>query len=493
MSEGKENAAQQNTAQITGRAVITGELVLESPLLIGSGEGGDDRGGDQDIHVLKDRDGRAFIPGTSLCGVLRDFLRAHETDAAQNMKQGETRVVRQLFGLLSEGQSMISIDDVPLHGSGHGAQTGAAMPGIVVRDGVGIDGVTGVGVDGAKYDYEAVERGARGPLRILVTRRLCHEKDWPEIYNNLLLLLEKMQQGISLGAITAKGFGKVKAENVAAGFYDFHQKEDILSWLRQSDPKPEQASDRMARNSGKRLEVLDDCIVEAAFAFRTSVIIRDYNRKERNSTGKKDFNAVSLKSGNRYVLPGTTLKGVLRHHAEYLLQRMGLDDGFLENLMGYSKDKAKKKSRFMVDESLLDDDDTNPKNGSVHAAGQTRIRIDRLTGGVMDTALMDSKPLWQKGNGAAFRLRFIIRKAEARDVGLALFLLRDLWQGRVAIGGEKSVGRGTLQGLEGVVHYRGQTYHLGENGKVADEKLRKDLEGYAAALRNGAKKEATAK
>ncbi len=488
MGEGKDN-----TAQITGRAIITGELVLESPLLIGSGDGEGDRGGDEDIHVLKDQEGRAFIPGTSLCGVLREFLRAYERSGTQNAQQGEARVVQSLFGLLDKGQSMISIDDIPLYAAGKDAQGDNPKPRIVVRDGVGIDGVTGVGVDGAKYDYEAVERGAHGKFRILVTRRLCHEKDWPEIYSDLLLLIEKLKQGIPLGAITAKGFGRTKAKNVAAGFYDFHNQEDVLAWLRQADPQPEQASDRMTRPSGKGLDVPNDCVVEANFALRTSVIIRDYNRKKINPVSEKRFNAVSLKSGDRYVLPGTSLKGVLRHHAEYILQRMGLDDGFLKDLMGYSKDKDKKKSRFMVDESLFNDDDTDPQNGSVHAAGQTRIRIDRLTGGVMDTALMDSEPLWKKGNGVAVRLRFTIKDAEARDVGLALFLLRDLWQGRVALGGEKSIGRGTLQGLEGAVHYHGQTYRLDKNGNVADEKQREELNGYASALRNGAKKEAAAK
>ena len=66
-----------NTAQVTGRVLIFGDLVLDAPLLIGAGDGGDDRNADEDIRVLKGKEG-PFIPGTSLCGVLREFLRTHE-------------------------------------------------------------------------------------------------------------------------------------------------------------------------------------------------------------------------------------------------------------------------------------------------------------------------------------------------------------------------------------------------------------------------------
>ena len=449
-----------NTAQITGRAIITGEIVLDAPLLIGAGDGG--RTAEQDILVLKDKHEMPFIPGTSLCGVLREFLAKHEGEKAAN----------RLFGDLNGEQSMIVIDDISLPGGK-----------IIVRDGVCIDGVTGIGVDRAKYDYEAVDRGTHGKFRLLITRRQCHEEDWNQIYEDILLLRKKMETGLSLGAITAKGFGRAHARNVESGFYDFHKKEDVLSWLRQKSPQPGKASDPMSGSTAKSVEISRDLIVEADFLLRTSVIVRDYDRQKKVPDVKdKNFNAVSLMSGDRYLLPGTSLKGVLSHHAEHILKKLGLDDSFLRDLMGYAEKEAKKKSRFLVDESLL--------SSNVTPAAQTRIRVDRFTGGVMDTALMVSEPLWQKENSApAFRLRFIIKEAKPEEIGLALFLLRDLWQGRVAVGGEKSVGRGTLQGLGAVIRYDGSTYRLGENGKITEGEPEK-LNDYAEALLGGMKKEA---
>ena len=59
-------------ASVTGKIIITGMLMLDSPLLIGQG-GHTAEASQADIQVLRDGEGRPFIPGTSLAGVLRDF------------------------------------------------------------------------------------------------------------------------------------------------------------------------------------------------------------------------------------------------------------------------------------------------------------------------------------------------------------------------------------------------------------------------------------
>lgn len=474
-------------AAVTGKVLITGALVLESPLLIGSGAEEGEPENDKDIHVLKDQTGRPFIPGTSLCGVLREFLRsfAGEPEITEMMFGGqeddfvwrEAGMQRAKNSVIEDGQSMIEVDDIVLDNAK-----------IVYRDGVSIDRVTGVGIDKARYDYEVVERGARGSFRILVTRRRCHEAAWPKLRQTLLLLRERMVAGIVVGAVTAKGLGRVRAENVQAGVYDFQNREDVRAWLQQVEPKPEMAADRMEDKWEGSLEIARDLIMEADFSLRTSVIVRDYERKKEmasdGKSGVKMFDAVSLQSGDRYVLPGTSLKGVLRHQAERIVERLGVSETFLPDLMGYSLaegEKERGKSRFWVEESLLTE--------HVQPAGQARIRIDRFTGSVMDSALFTEEPLWQAEQGKkAFRLRLTIKEAKPYEVGLALFLLRDLWQGRVAIGGSKSVGRGALIGLGGTIQYEGESYILDAQGKVTQGR-QENLEKYAASFLQGQKGE----
>ena len=94
------NKMPASKAAIIEKIQMSGRLVVQSPLCIGSGQ--DD--GITDSLVLKNKQGKAFIPGTSLAGVLRDIVCSHDSNLAD-----------LLFGNLSDNrQSMINIDDVLL-------------------------------------------------------------------------------------------------------------------------------------------------------------------------------------------------------------------------------------------------------------------------------------------------------------------------------------------------------------------------------------------
>ena len=419
-------------SSVIGKILIVGNLRLQSPLLIGDGAG-ETSDNFRDIHVLKNRQGKPFIPGTSLCGVLRDWLASVDAPA-----------VPKIFGDLEEMQSSIHADDIALEDGR-----------IIYRDGVRIDSVTGAGVDGGKYDYEAVERGASGSLRLLVTLRGVHDVE--KISDVIARLLGKLQDGIQLGALTSKGFGLAAAENLCADFYDFRNKADVVAWL-------------TGKGASKKIQPTfadsvreNDFVVDAQFKFNSSFIIRDGD--------------ATLKSREDFVLPGTSLKGILRHRAEYILSRLGLDVAALENLMGASSSDKKIKSRFIVAESYI-------ATENFAEVEHTRTKIDRFTGGTLQGTLFTTTPAYQKNfDVPTLKLRFEIRDADDSEAGLAIFLLRDLWLGRVAVGGEKSIGRGTLNGLSATINFRGKTYMLGANGKVLGGD-KTELENFAAALKN---------
>ena len=422
-----------NKSSVIGKILIVGDLRLKSPLLIGDGAG-ETSDNFRDIHALKNRRGEPFIPGTSLCGVLRDWLA--NVDAV---------AVPKIFGDLKEMQSSIQADDIALEDGK-----------IISRDGVRIDSVTGAGVDGGKYDYEAVERGATGSLRLLVTLRGVHDVE--KISNVVARLLGKLQDGIRLGALTSKGFGRAAAENLRADFYDFRNKADVAAWFTGKG-----AANKILPSTENFSASEDDFVVDAAFQFNSSFIIRDGD--------------ATLKSREDFVLPGTSLKGILRHRAEYILSRLGIDAKTLNGLMGSSSDDQKIKSRFIVAESYI-----APENFA--EVEHTRTKIDRFTGGTLQGTLFTTTPAYQKNFDApTLSIRFEIRNAADSDAGLAIFLLRDLWLGRVAVGGEKSIGRGTLKGLSATINFRGKTYTLGANGKVIGGD-KTELENFAAALKN---------
>ncbi|MBR2733583.1 MAG: CRISPR-associated protein, partial [Selenomonadaceae bacterium] len=311
------------------------------------------------------------------------------------------------------------------------------------------------GVDGGKYDYEAVERGASGSLRLLVTLRGVHDVE--KISDVIARLLGKLQDGIQLGALTSKGFGLAAAENLRADLYDFRNKADVVAWLTGKG-----ASKKIQPSTADSVRE-NDFVVEAQFKFNSSFIIRDGD--------------TTLKSRADFVLPGTSLKGILRHRAEYILSRLGLDVAALENLMGASSSDKKIKSRFIVAESYI-------ASENFAEVEHKRTKIDRFTGGTLQGTLFTTTPAYQKNFDApTLKLQFEIRDADDSEAGLAIFLLRDLWLGCVAVGGEKSIGRGTLNGLSATINFRGKTYTLGANGKVLGGD-KTELESFAAALKN---------
>ena len=414
-----------NNSSIVGKILIAGEMVLQSPLLIGDGAG-ETADNFSDIHVLKNRQGEPFIPGTSLCGVLREWL-----------KNFAPETVTEIFGDNDAMQSSIQLDDIALKNSE-----------IITRDGVRIDALTGAGVDGSKYDFEVVERGASGSLRILINLRGCHDVE--KISEVVAAMLKKLQEGIRLGAKTSKGFGLVAAENLTANFYNFRNKKDVAAWLTDKNSKKKILPAAEQISSAE-----NDFVVEGEFNFNSSFIIRDED--------------ATLKSRADFVIPGASLKGVLRHRADYIFGRLGLDKNLLENLMGATDSK----SRFIVSESYI-----APKNFT--ELEHTRNKIDRFTGGVLQGTLFSSKPAYQKNFAEpTLKIRFEIRDAKDFEAGLALFLLRDLWLGHVAIGGEKSIGRGTVSGKSARINFKGETFTLDANGAGAAE-----LEKFAAALKN---------
>ncbi len=413
-----------NDAQIFGKIKITGKLILQSPLLIGDGAG-ETFDNFTDIHTLKNQDGRPFIPGTSICGVLREEFKSCE-------------IFEKLFGDANNFQSAIQIEDVELDGK------------IILRDGVKIDSLTGTGEGGAKYDYEAVERGAHGNINILINLRGKYLAELEKFKNTVAEILSKLERGIKIGALTAKGFGSAKVENLDAEFYDFRKKIDVVAWL---TDKPANEKIFPAKNISADVKTF---IVDADFKFNSSFIVRSYKLSAADFENK--ISAVSLKSLENFVIPGTSLKGIFRHRAEYIFKKLNLDEKFLKKLMGCADDE-KIKSRFIVSESYIE-------NKNLVEVEHMRNKIDRFTGGTLQGALFKIKPLYQKNSSPTLHIHFEILNAKDFEAGLALFLLRDLWQGKIALGGEKGIGRGTVQGISVEINFNGKIYKLGEGGKV---------------------------
>lgn len=484
----KVTANAQNKASVLRKLIIDAEVITKSPLRIGSG----DNDGITDILILKNKAGKYFIPSTSLAGVLRSEL---ESIYSQE-------VADKLFGSIDDSgnQSMLIVNDTELSNTK-----------LIHRDGVAIDSLTGTAKHGAKYDYEALDRGAKGNIRLELTVRyndvrnnvLSNEEyqhnkfaDRNDCYGELMATIaDLLAQGIRIGSLTAKGFGKLAASSTVYCYdYSFYEKQDALKWLDYIKDDSLRGDVIYKGSKAKLLCSKDDFYVSFNCSLRSSLLIADYNLSTGNQEEdysvlermeqKNTISAVQMVSGDDFVIPGTSIKGVVRNGAIKILLAINggnLDkaEAFLNEMMGYSLENTNesKKSKLYVDEVYI-------KNGMLVPHKQTRNRIDRFSGGTIETALFTVNPVWQQEKDiSTIRMTFKVHECSAAEAGLMLLLIKELWDGSLNIGSDKAVGRGVLQGIECKIVYKGRNYTVTESEGAMNATGQKELlESYVQAL-----------
>ena len=456
-----------NNASVVGKIIATGTLKLLSPLLIGNGSQNEHDVYNVDMPVVADKDGNPFIPATSLAGVLRDivwnlekeqdklgtaYIFGTSSDISKYIKKGD----------IEEQQSMISVNDIILENAK-----------ISNRDGVSIEAITGVAKKHHKYDFEVVERGATGNFYIEITVREYHKDvERNQKINNLLSQLWSiLSNEFSMGAMTSKGFGRVYVENLIVDTYDFkNNKDDVIAWLN-PDNRQNPLSHKIYRKGERGISYPQDSfVIEAKFTIDGSLLIKDKSFDALLLQAEDNVKAVMKSSCNDLLIPGSSIKGVLRHRAEYIADILGASYDMIYSLMGYPsgmKDENDKeiklRSRLIVNEVYI-----NPRN--IQKYNQTRIRIDRFTGGTIDSALFTEQPITVSDTEAPINIKMVIHRAKDHEIGLLICLLRDLWLGRISIGSDKAIGRGILKGVSAKIWYGKENadkpWKMNENGKI---------------------------
>ena len=451
-----------------------------SPLRIGSGK----TDGITDMLILKDKDGRAFIPATSLAGVLRSQIADIYSDT----------VADKLFGSIEDdykqtdaAQSMINISDVVLD---------AGISKLIQRDGVKIDEITGVGKTGAKYDFEALDRGAKGSLSIEITVRQNDINKEPQLvlahvyskdaYDELAAIIADMlTSGISVGSLTTKGYGEIRSIHPAKCYvFDFNDEkgsDEWLCYLNGSLPAENYAGD-----DKKQYFAPDDFCMNIGFSLYNSLIVRDYDSNNFTKQNIDDnIAAIQMTSGNDYIIPGTSIKGAVKNKAFDILMALSDNDekkvnATLDEMMGFANDSEDRsqgmRSSLYVKDAYISKD-------KVHTMKQTRNRIDRFTGGTIDNALFADEPIWQNDRDKiSVYMDLRLRYASEAQAGLMLLILRELWLGNLAVGGGKSIGRGVLKGKKCTIHYKNKSFIIDQADKFTVEGDKAVLESYVKKL-----------
>lgn len=436
----------QNPRGIVERIVVKGILELETPTHLGNG----DADGPLDMPLLLDPlEGKALLTGTTIAGALRNYLRTLNFD---------DELVNRLFGGSNgestvdardeeNAQSLLIVDDAL-----------GGRPKAELRDGVVIDPKTRTAETGKKFDMELLEAGTRFPLSFELVLLKNHSKqDRNDLLRAFCMALHGLEKGeISLGKRKRRGFGRCCVKEWCIHHYKVNTPRGMIEWL-EGKPSVNRRGSNIASLLGVSVEgqmQCQACILKGTFIVDGSLLIRS----GFGEADAPDFvHLRSRRDGQEMpILSGTSLAGALRARAIRIANTLGKDgECIADNLFGLrhkaqEEDKKNKKkytaSRLWTDESII-------VNGLDLV--QTRVKVDRFTGGSYPGALFNEQPVYGKLNSeTTVEISIKIEKPTERDVGLLLLLLKDLWTGDLPLGGECSVGRGRLKGKHAVLKYK---------------------------------------
>ena len=462
-----------NPRGIKERIVVCGVLKLETPTHLGNG----DAEGPLDMPLLLDPlESKALLTGSTLAGALRNYLRTLKVDDV---------MVNKLFGSAlnkedeENAQSLLIVDDAL-----------GERPKVELRDGVAINPKTRTAKTGKKFDIELLEAGTGFELRFeLVKLKNDSTKDADALLQTFALALRGLELGeIRLGKRKRRGFGCCRVREWSVQRYDVSTPEGMIAWL-EGGPAQKQCDSNIASLLGVSVEGQthrQDCTLEGTFVVDGSLLIRSgFGEGE----AADHVHLRSMRSGEYVpILSGASLAGALRSRALRIANTMGKDGKHItDSLFGLShnsqiEEREAGESTKKYTASRLWTDETLIENGIDLV--QTRLKIDRFTGGSYPGALFNEQPIFGKlSSETTVKVSVKIEKPTDSEVGLLLLLLKDLWTGDLPLGGESSVGRGRLKGKKATLVYKGRMWDFyQENLRLQVKEGESDLESFVQAF-----------
>lgn len=409
--------------------IMTAKISLVSPAIIGNGEKNN-----TDNDILTDKNNMPFIPASSFIGVLRNVISDLDPVMAETF-----------FGYSNKkmsSQSKIVSSDLLMFKKSK----------ISIRDGIKINNQKGIVEEKGKFDYEIIEKGAEFSLKMIFNADTANKEKFEICIATIINLFNNNR--ISIGTKTSNGFGLLELINVNVYRFNFSNLFDYFYWLSKDN------HDSLLFNykeCNKLFNNESDVIRIELFAeISNSLIIKSY------SENPEDPDAVHIKSDNNFIIPGASFKGALRARAEKILNTLEIDNQFIKHLFGWVNNKKPKdravKGRLSVNEMILP---------SINSEIQHRIKIDRFSGGTIQGALFDSKPLFagetDHDKYSCFFIQIKNCTSEKAALGLMLLLIKDFWTEDLAIGGEKNIGRGTFKGIKATIEHNHHIIEIKNN------------------------------
>lgn len=274
---------------VTLRHELRGDLVCETPLYVG----GWDTSAVADLAVARDGLDRPVIPGTSIAGAVRAWLAG----------TGRQDDLDDLFGWArkQDGKpSRIRVDDAPVIGGQVALQ---------VRTGVGIDRNTRSAAAGFLYEREVLPAGTRFAFRLVADEP---SGDGPDVAGAFTAVTAALRAGhVRLGAARTRGLGRVRLEHAETRTTNLADRSGLRSWLTGTAAWQALTDPATAEQPGRLTITVDWRPV-------SPVLVKD--SLQGALVDILPLTATTADGKVRLLLPGSSVKGVLRAHAERIVR-----------------------------------------------------------------------------------------------------------------------------------------------------------------------------
>ena len=447
-----------------------------------------------DYEMVKSGD-KYIYPGNSIAGALRQYLENYHSFQLQKdtllgyfggVDSSSTFIESKLF--ISDGELIIDKEyesNLPKY------------------EGTSIEGSTGTALAHHKYERNYFPMGT--VLRFSITCDLMNGKAYAKYkhkqnqlneLDTLRKLIQLCANGIQEGACCfggekSNGFGVFHVQDVYKMDYSFNSIEDIDSYVKlesfynfetdqQVDKKYSVKNEILASpthvNSGIELEM------KGAFPYGIYQAYKDDERVYHEGGQTSELTGVQYRTTHKgekiHYIPATSIKGVFRHQVTLLIKRMLLSENYNDNATDeQSKQQLEEKLNQKVNEKVneifgstdlqgklifyeveLKDAEPievlrakqNSKSKEEPSTTPAYIKIDRLTGGVIDGAIKYQREMYSDDVNIKVKVKIdqLNQKSHLQYVFPLIYVMQQVGLGKLPLGGRTAIGLGQFSASE---------------------------------------------
>lgn len=457
--------------------IIKGKLKALTGIHVGSGEPTETT----DLPVFRNTENEIIIPGTAISGALR----ALATKIAPHLGLKKCLALDErssadfcdcpvcdLFGsiILGEDSEKASASKIWIYDA---IVTSSVKP--AIRDGTGIDRATKSSARAmrAKYDFEVVPKGSEFTFLLELRGDITEESE-----NILASVLSEWTHGrCYLGGALARGTGNMQLEEFMVYTLDLSSAEKLITFLKEEDTVTvateekrwldsyvETAKNQIKTSTNSSYLYNSFARIEFTLLFTGGFVIN--NILSATQTG---FDFCPHTEAGKFVLPGSSLRGVLRSHAEKIARTVttlncATSNEFLTRcpacnphadndaplascnslLREYRKnyqippDEEVKEEQLCLACQLFGSSYKGSRlyisDGDLINTPQIKIMdflaIDRFTGGGKEGSKFDALILWKP----TFKVSMFLENPKEWELGWLMLVLRDMRDGLLSVG-----------------------------------------------------------